>query len=501
MDTKGKSEIKVSLSETQDVSIDTSRPISMDQAYILAGGHGRYQKLAATAAVLGFLTNMLYIFSIPFFNNEPDIECRIGGVWQKCITKDICEPEISPLYRYVHKHQNFISEYDLLCKEDLQANIPFAYFLGVTLSCIVFSAFGDVYGRLPLLIMGQVGNVIGIAILELTSNYTVCLSVSAFIGFIIGINQSTPFNFIYDSMEGKYMASHASLLNMCWASGEILIALIMAWRPPWRLMTTVIIAVSTIFIVLLFWIVEPPRFHYSKGNTKKALQGIKYIARFNGATFPENVELDVESLKLDTTSNPSFGQVVKSLCSSRQVIFRVILACTCFFCSMLVYYGISVNLQRFAGSMVVNGIATAVAEILGVLTGNFLLEPMGKKPTLMMVYLIACVGMTCEANFEGYYWIESFSLYFAKFGSASGDNLLYVFAGEIFPTSIKSVALALGMVTCSFGSMFAPLVGLLGDYNMSMILAGVAFTAAFLGLLFPVKAHAETLDTVEQLTS
>eukprot|EP00829_Urostomides_striatus_P005225 TRINITY_DN15828_c0_g1_i1.p3 TRINITY_DN15828_c0_g1~~TRINITY_DN15828_c0_g1_i1.p3 ORF type:complete len:107 (-),score=46.21 TRINITY_DN15828_c0_g1_i1:8-328(-) len=74
------------------LSINTTNPqagnvIDMDKAYQLAGGHGTYQKLATIVASIAFMSNMLYIFSIPFFLADPEIEClnHNGGGWTKCI--------------------------------------------------------------------------------------------------------------------------------------------------------------------------------------------------------------------------------------------------------------------------------------------------------------------------------------------------------------------------------------------------------------------------------
>jgi len=474
-------------------------PVSMDEAFRLAGGHGKYQKLAAATAVITFMCCMLYVFSIPFFIATPELECKIGDRWYKCDVKDICEHRKEQVFRYKNKHQNFISEYDLLCDEEKQSTIPFVYFIGVVISCTFFSTFGDVYGRLPLLIMGQVGNIIGLAILGIFSSYNICLITSGLIGFLMGINQATPFNFIYDSMESKYSTVHASLLNACWASGEIIIALIMYNNTPWRIMVSVIICFAIIFTILLCYIIEPPRFHYSKGNLDKALSGIKHIAEINGVELPPNLELDKEALKLEQDNEVSILKVLKSLCCVPTLLFRTILICVAFFFSMTIYYGISVNLEKFVGDMVVNGVCNAVAEIVGVIAGGVLISRLGKRPTLMLMYLTAAVGLFSEGWFETNPTIACISMYIAKAGSAGGDNLLYVFAGEIFPTAVKNVALAIGMVSCSVGSMIAPIIGLLPYFTMFCVLSATGIINSGITWLYPVKAKAESLDTVEQL--
>eukprot|EP00826_Nyctotherus_ovalis_P025912 TRINITY_DN2012_c0_g1_i3.p1 TRINITY_DN2012_c0_g1~~TRINITY_DN2012_c0_g1_i3.p1 ORF type:complete len:498 (+),score=113.06 TRINITY_DN2012_c0_g1_i3:205-1698(+) len=483
------------------INADTSGPITMDTAYILAGGHGKYQKFATAGSVITFMTNMLYVFSIPFFVREPKLEYFKEGTWTKCFAKEICDNKSMYEYRYVHRTENFVSEYDLLCKDAQISYIATCYFVGGVFSCAFFSTFGDVYGRLPLLLLGHIGNVLGMFALIATSSYKLCLVLSALIGFVTGVNQSTPFNFVYDSMEGKHMACHASVLNASWASGQILIALIMATGAEWRVMGVVMMGFSVLFVIDLLWIIEPPRFYYSKGDMSRALEGLRYIAKMNGKTLPENIELDQEVLKLEANSNISFKKVFMSFIGSRKLLFRLGLMCTSFFCSMLVYYGISVNLQKFVGNMVYNGIFNAIAEILGVIFGKFMITRMGKKFLLMILFFTAGCGLLAEGFFAEYSFIlpACISMYIAKFGSAGGDNILYIFSGEIFPTSVKSAGLAIGMMSSSIGSLLAPIAGRLYPLHMFILLACVAGFNALLAFAYPVKANVVAIDTVEQL--
>ncbi len=475
--------------------------VTVDDAFKLAGGHGKYQKLAALAAIVTFMSNMLYVFSIPFFVAEPDMECfdPTTGAWADCGFDDVCDHNPPVQYRYLHRYQNFVTEYDLVCEPGKRQAFSMLFFVGTILSCLCFSTFGDVHGRLPLLLMGQIGNIIGLVIMGSFSDFRVCLAASCGIGVLIGINQATPFNFVYDSMESKYGTIQASILNACWASGEVLIALIMWNKPPWRVMIMIIILFSAIFIVLMFWIREAPRFHYSKGQLEKTLQGLRYIGRMNGHPLPPGLQLDRSALKIVTGEKVSSIRVLRSLLCSKKLLFRVFLVCLNFFCSMSVYYGISVNLEKFGGNMVVNGVLNAVAEIVGVTLGNLMLDRVGKKPSLMLMFITAGAGLFAEGLFEKRILFASISMYIAKCGSAGGDNLIYVFAGEIFPTAVKNMGLSLGILSCSMGSLFGSVIGLLPYFALFCVMSGIALIAAGLALLYPVQANAECLDTVEQL--
>jgi len=467
----------------------------------LAGGFGKYQFLAVIVAVMAFIGSMLYVFSIPFFIDDPAIECYINNKWVSCSPEYVCDDRENIFFRYVNRLENFVSEYDLLCDDPAQEAIPSAYFTGVFFSCLFFSVIGDVYGRLPLLIMGQLGNLAAMVGIGMFSSYEACLILSGVAGFFTGINQGTPFNFLYDSMEEKYSATVATVLNCCWASGEIMIAYIMLGRTPWRIMLIFIICWSAAFIFILIWIREAPRFHYSTGNFTEFSESLQYIAKRNGVVLPTNIEFDKESLKLDKEKEASMLKVLKDIVTNKTVLFRTILLCIAFFLSMLIYYGISINLEKFEGDMVVNGVFNALAEIVGVIIAGFLFRKFGQKQTLTLMFSLAGFGLFMSGIFADNVWLANGFIYLAKSGSAGGDNTIYIFAGEMFPNTVKNAALAFGMVIASVGSMIAPLIGLLKYFPMVCVLAVAGASNSLLAWLFPIKKPGESMDTVEQLNN
>ena len=157
------------------------------------------------------------------------------------------------------------------------------------------------------------------------------------------------------------------------------------------------------------------------------------------------------------------------------------------------------NLNKFVGNMVVNGICNALAEIVGVIVSGLMLKVVNKRKSLALMFGIACVGLFLEGWFEDMPAMAMGAMYFAKSGSAGGDNLIYVFTGEMFPTAIKNVALSFGMLSTSIGATIAPSIGLLSYFPMFCVLSLAAFVDSITAFFLPVQQVAEHLDTVEQL--
>ncbi len=166
----------------------------MDEAYKLAGGRGKYQLLVAVACWISLVTFMCFTFTVPYLLQKPQLECFEGGHWENCDAKIVCEGVSLVKYRFkdADRRYNFVTEFGLLCKDTEATFISSAYFIGSILSCLIVNTLSDVFGRLPLLIIGNAGNVVCIAVLMLCPSYEMCVIVSGLIGLItIGNNSNS----------------------------------------------------------------------------------------------------------------------------------------------------------------------------------------------------------------------------------------------------------------------------------------------------------------------
>ena len=140
---------------------DESQPLELtvDDAYDMAGGHGRYQFLVAISVSIAVFTNLFYLFFIPLFLIHPEVLDINGNPFNS--KDEACKASYR---RYKERYFNFITEYDLLC-DDMKASIISSVFqFGYILASLTISNVTDHVGRLPLFYVEQLGITVSLKI-------------------------------------------------------------------------------------------------------------------------------------------------------------------------------------------------------------------------------------------------------------------------------------------------------------------------------------------------
>jgi len=428
---------------------------TIDEAYEVCGGHGKYQYWVAILTTITYISNMLYLFSIPLFLTRPNIRaCTNLGTGLGCDKpQDTCSPDT--IYQYEDKYYNFVSEYDLICSDQKAFYIPAAFSIGACLGAFIFSLLGDFIGRIPVLIIGQIGMITSLGYLLLFSSYTVCLITSVLIGFFALACGPPSFIFAYDSMHSKYIPFYASYLNTCFAVGEIIVAALLYTGINWRMMCTMILIWKFLFFFILPMVSESPRYLHSQGKSMLAIQNFKQIAYTNGTLESLPQVFAIKGSSANQISH-SFTESMKPL-FSRAMLIQLVTCAAIFMSAGFTYFGISMSVQKIKGNVYVNAIANAIAEIFSVVLSGVSAAKFGNKFSLIIFMILTEVGLIGQRFSGESILASSIALYVAKFGISGAFNIGYICAGEIFPTAVKNTALGIGVLFARLGGFIAPL--------------------------------------------
>jgi len=466
-------------SDSTDISTD------IDKVYDKVEGKGRYKYLVLVAATIAYLCHMFYLFAIPFFLIRPKVTCNINGYWHECTRDDVCNNK-GVSYVFDKPVQfNFVTEFGWYCDETTP---PFftasAFFIG-TFSVLIVTSVSDSFGRMPLLIIGTIGNMLGLIFLIVFANPTVVLISSFLIGFFTMANNSSSFNYVADSVPEKYRDILPSIMNACWALGEIVLALIMWSGATWRGMCLFIFIFSSTFFIPAYWLRESPKFYFSQGKIKQAQYRLNSIMRLNG-TESENITLRANSTS-GTEEQISFGQRMKLMCCDFSMLKQILLVTLMFVIGNMIFYAMSLNLENMGGNPYVNGIFLAVAEVVACTFSGFSLKIISPKLALSASFGLCCIGLFGLSIF----WDDPiFSIVFCiigKLGSTSIDNLLYTLSGILFPTAILGGALGMALFGTRFGNLASKPMYLLGPKLMCVIMLILGIVAAILPWFLTVK--------------
>ncbi|KAG0483262.1 hypothetical protein HPP92_011346 [Vanilla planifolia] len=299
-----------------------------------------------------------------------------------------------------------------------------------------------------------------------------------------------------------------------WTIGTILEASL-AWAVIPKLGWRWLLAFSSIpsFLLLLFYGVTPesPRYLCMKGRTSEAMYVLERIATTNRVALPPGVLVsDNKRIELDEIPHPyesknliavddlsttievkeqkteGITPLIKLL--SPELMRSTLLIWMLFFGNAFSYYGIvlltselsggssrcvseSISKHEFGSSLFKNVFISSFAEVPGLLLSAFVVDRFGRKHSMSaMLFTSFALLLPLVVNQKE---VVTTSLLFGARVCISGSfNIIYVYAPEIYPTSLRTTGVGTASSVGRIGGMLCPLVavGLVHSCHQSIAL-------------------------------
>mmetsp|Transcript_21315 Transcript_21315/g.48815 ORF Transcript_21315/g.48815 Transcript_21315/m.48815 type:complete len:172 (+) Transcript_21315:253-768(+) len=131
------------------------------------------------------------------------------------------------------------------------------------------------------------------------------------------------------------------------------------------------------------------------------------------------------------------------------------------------------------------------------------LQWFGRRSTILA--LLFLIGFSCTVLALCLEGSPTLRVVFALIGSASTSSAFsaeYIFTGELYPTSVRSMGLSVGSQVARIGAFFSPVILLLRYHNPALPFAvwgALALVAAYVSLLLPETGDTDSLETVHDL--
>lgn len=179
------------------------------------------------------------------------------------------------------------------------------------------------------------------------------------------------------------------------------------------------------------------------------------------------------------------------------------------------YFGLSFNVKNLGSNLYVSSLLSGFSEMPIIWPTQLALEQYGRRFTLCTTLWIAASCYVCcilmhvplECEEEGHVcWQKSTRLVASLIGkgSISGSFLvIFVFAGELYPTCVRSLALGFFSQCARIGSMMAPLAVWFGTTSRALpfVVFGVIVALAALSAQnLPETKGLPLFETIEDMT-
>ncbi|KAF7003936.1 hypothetical protein CFC21_019207 [Triticum aestivum] len=476
-----------------------SNRVSIDDALALhAGEFGRWQLRHFVLVTAAWMLEAMHTMVMIFADREPAMWCPAGD--GRC--GDRCAGAAAGWEWEQGSGSSTVAEWGLVCGDRYKVGLVQAvYFAGCMMGSGVFGHLSDSFlgrkGSLQLVcfLSGGFG-----LLTSLSPNYWVYVAFRLLTGFSAGSICFCSFVLATEPIGPSYRGVVGTSTCYFFSGGIAALAGIAAlFQSSWRIIYIVSSLPSLAFILVVVpFVSESPRWYLVRCRTDDAMRVLREIASTNGKSIPDCMGLrldDEDDITKKVVETSSVLDVFRSQTMRARLMLLVIIT---FLCSV-VYFGLTLNVVNLKINLYISVVVNSLAEMPAYLVTAVLLQHFGRKPLTIGSMLLSGVFCTTASLIPdvGAMRVARMACgVVGIFGMAGTYNLLLVYASELFPTVVRTVALGCKAQGSQMGAILAPIVVLLGERVPFVVFGVLAIIGGLLVLCLPETMNKPLYDTM-----
>ncbi|XVF23271.1 hypothetical protein REPUB_Repub13aG0022000 [Reevesia pubescens] len=480
---------------------DGTSTFTVDEA-LLAMGFGKFQILVLAYAGMGWVSEAMEMMLLSF----------IG-------------PAVQSLWGLSSHEESLITS---------------VVFVGMLVGAYSWGVVSDKHGRRKGFLITAVVTAGAGILSSLAPNYISLIILRCLVGLGLGggpVLCSWFLEFIPAPSRGTWMV----VFQAFWTVGTVFEASI-AWFVMPRLGWRWLLALSSLpssFLLLFYGLTpESPRYLCLKGRKAEALDVLEKIARINGAEVPSGILVSEHEIELAGKSVPTedtqllspkdsedptptemnlnsggISSVLKLL--SPELVRSTTLLWIVFFGNAFSYYGLELlttelhngsntcgpdklQSEKSQGVSYKDVFITTFAEFPGLLLSAVMVDKYGRKFSMSIMFFLCCIFLL-PLLFHQPQGLTTGLLFGARICITATFTVMYIYAPEIYPTSVRSTGVGTASSVGRIGGMVCPLVavGLVHGCHQTaaiMLFEIVIFVSGICVLLFPLETNGRDLS-------
>jgi len=444
--------------------------------------------------------------------------------------------------------KSIVNEWDLVCDRSALVEMSQTIMvLGVMFGAMFFSMMSDRFGRKPVFLFSEIAMVVvGVTTSFVNNYYLFCV-----LRFCAGALQQgiilTGFVMACELFPAENRTFAGMALEDFWATGMCLLAGFAYVIRDWHYLQ-LLISLPGILCIALIWVL-PESVPWLAANDRldQAEEIIHRAARFNGVTLPKHVLMTEEQAALmkdhrarEEEEKLKLGRIARFMWrfkrstsptpetkegedapeeTVRYTLLDVvkhpllrrysIIMCCLWFVNSLVYYGLSLSTASLAGNRYMNFFLSGLVEIPAYTSCIFILQKWGRRWPLAIFHIIAgvalCITMVIPKETSGgtsLQWLIIMFNMIGKFGITGSFGTVFLYAPEIFPTTLRNQAMGISSLGGRLGNMLAPFASLVArvvPWLPGILFGGLSVAVGLLTLALPETLNKPLPQTIEDI--
>nr|XP_022288014.1 organic cation transporter protein-like isoform X1 [Crassostrea virginica] len=506
--------------------------MTYDRALRQVGEFGRYQRRIYLLLCLPIFTSAMQVMVTVFILGTPKHRCAIsendtyaiqGPAHQRLVNLSVppaeapltysqcdlysyhSDNESDPVHssfvrkcsRWVYDQTDFlttfVTETDLVChKKSYVTHTVMSFMAGFMVGAFAAGVVADSLGRKKGLLLSLVLHILPNIVVTFTSDLLSFMCLRFLSGASVGGLLAVTFTMIMELVGPSYRMIAGIALELFWACGAIVLALLAYLIRDWRYLNLAVSLPALLFIPYVCIIPESSRWLLTKGREQEAEDILRHAAKVNDKTLPEKL-FDYE----DSFENDRCVPIWK-LCVTPTLLVRSVIIFFNWMVVSMLFFGLSLNVGNLGGDIYINFFLSSLAEVVGYSAPLVALRCLGRKPVYVTSLLLG--GAACiltifpvlYGNSSAQWSVVGLSV-IGKVGASTAFATIYLFSAELFPTVVRNSAMGVSSLCARIGGMISPYIAVInevvgGDLGVAMplVVFGLfAFVAGLLALSLP----------------
>ncbi|XP_020589401.1 organic cation/carnitine transporter 2-like [Phalaenopsis equestris] len=407
----------------------------------------RYMVSSTTSLLFPFFASLAWIFDCQqtfinvFSDSQPSWHCTSTACNVTTTLSTPCNLPSSS-WSFSHpRHISTISDFSLECSSPVLLALPSSsFYAGCLVGGLLLATLADSFlGRKYTLFLSCLIMSLTAALTALSPNLAV-YSVLRFCSGFARANVGTTAYVLSSEQVPRRQRNNVSIITFLLCTTGFLTLPIISFlnrENSWRLLYLYTSIPSLLYSIFLFFFMkESPRWLFVKGRREEAIETLKKLS------CSKKIECFSNSAVMCSvkTESGNLYSAMRMLREKRWALRRLLAIVMAGFGIGIMYHGMPLNLGNFNASLYIAVALNAAVELLSALVVFFLAEVMSRR-RFMVGLMVVSGGCSLACTAMGG-WLAVVVELLAFFGVFTAFAVLMIYMVELFPTCVRTSALA-----------------------------------------------------------
>ncbi|XP_065661825.1 organic cation transporter-like protein isoform X3 [Hydra vulgaris] len=421
--------------------------ITIDEVLEQIGQIGKFQIFVLILFSLLYMPPAFQAFNIVFLADSPKWQCT--GISQECNSTNLFSADNDKrckLNRSSWKYSkpdsySIVTQFDLICKRDSYAYLAnSALFLGEIIGTILIGWLSDRYGRKKVLIPAYIGLILFSFTGSFSTNIFLFIFLRGLVGICFGGVLLSNMVLSVELVLAERRALAGLVIWNMWTLGLFIMTLFAWLLEDWRKLSMILSAPFLIFALGGCCIPESVRWLRTKNHLHEAEAILRKVAKINRSSYPEGKKLI--PIHDSEIARGSYKDLFKGWIMLR----KAIAVASMWFTNDFIYYAITIAAGNFTGNLYHDFMFICSVDFPANLVSIYVINRIGRKRGAIAGYSVTCLCLVSYALMQ-IFGIEILPIrvtiaMIAKFSSLLTWLTVQIWTGELYPTAIRSRAMA-----------------------------------------------------------